>query len=230
MDITPQFTDISLPWADMWKTLSSTAVKELTTIERHERMLEQSMKSVGNVHLKVTKALEDQYLTLMETGIFSMENLAKAVIKAIQQELAAYAAKMTMLGLVYAAKAIIALAEQDYAGAVRYGWASGEAFATAAAVTAVGYGLQSLMGGEESGGKTAAATSSGGAGTAGSMTLGTSAAEDGRKQEPPAHITINIHTLTGQIDGKAQEEIMRVINEAPNRNLYINANVVGGAA
>lgn len=46
---------------------------------------------------------------------------------------------------------------------------------------------------------------------------------------PIQSINIIIHTLTGQIDGKAQEEIVRAINEAGDRDVRINATAIAGA-
>lgn len=51
--------------------------------------------------------------------------------------------------------------------------------------------------------------------------------EDARKTQT---INITIHTLTGAIDGKAQEEIIRAINEAGDRDVKINSNVIAVGA
>lgn len=48
--------------------------------------------------------------------------------------------------------------------------------------------------------------------------------------KPTQNVHITIHTLTGAIDGKAQEAIIQAINAAGDRNVKINATAIAGAA
>lgn len=51
---------------------------------------------------------------------------------------------------------------------------------------------------------------------------------EGKPEIAPQQVNITVKTLTGHIDGVAQEEIVRAVNEAAKRNIKVNLNAVEG--
>lgn len=173
---------------------------------------------------KAYQAMEDQMLSLIETGKFSVSAFAQIVAQQVKLELVGLAARAAIWAIYETAMGLRDLAIGSptaaihFASAAEFGSVAGGALVAAA-------GVQALAGGGAQRSEP---------GTVGGEPLITrpaagldSSAGLGEETLSTQNIYISIHTLTGTIDDKAQEEIVRAINEAGQRNVKIEAQAIG---
>ena len=78
------------------------------------------------------------------------------------------------------------------------------------------------------GGGGGGAVAGGGGGVAPARTPELPIGRPEKAEVAPQQVNITVKTLTGHIDGVAQEEIVRAVNEAAKRNIKVNLNAVEG--
>ena len=164
-------------------------------------------------------------LSLIETGKFSLGEMGRVIAGQVKLELVGIAARAGVWALFELAAGLASAAWGNAPGAALH-FASAKTYGAVAGVALAGAaGMHGLFGGTTS--RPAAGTVGGEPVRTTSTALAPTTSEPTR---PTQNIYLTIHTLTGALDGKAQEAIMEAINSAGDRNIKLNANVIAAGA
>lgn len=206
---------------------------EFAAQEDFDRMSEASALARANVTGAANRAMEEQLLSLVETGRFSTKEFGKIITQQVKMELVGLAAKAAVYAL-YETAAGLAASTGPWGVATfgnpagHFAAATGFAAISGATLTAAA-GVQTMLGGQKeyvppgsSTGASASARSLRGPSSLPAVpALPLSAQPQAR---PEKNITVNIYN---PISGKdVREAIVDIINDAGDMNYKINAKII----
>ena len=183
------------------------------------KMYEESLKSLGAVQGAVYQGMEDQMISLIETGKFSVGAMGKVIAMQVKMELVGLAAKAAVWAIFETAMGFAtwwinpAASSMHFKSAATFGLVAGASLAAAA-------GVNSLLGNSKN-------SSSGAVSTSGRSLSAYPAPE---KEEPKQiqNITLQIYNPLSQQNWAeiAENNIMPALKAASDMNIVMNVKTV----
>lgn len=201
--------------------------KRKTTFEQIalDELAADSATARANILSAAYDGMQEQMLSLVETGKFSVGTLAKVVADQVKIELTGISAKATIWAIYETAMGFKDAAVGNAAGAALH-FESAATFGTIAAATlAAAAGVQALVGGIAT--EAAQGTEANPTVTTSTSALAASTTSD--SSTPTQEITINVYNpLDGKIGTDVAQSIIDAINDSgENLNYKISVNAVG---
>ena len=201
---------------------------EVTNQQAYDELSAQSTQARAAIVSSAYAAMEDQMLSLIETGHFSVGQFAKIVAQQVKIELVGLAARAAIwaifelaMGLANTAAGNFASAALNYSSAFVFGTIAVGALAAAAGVQAlVGSSSEGSTAGSSAVASRREASTSGGGGLAAPST------RTQEKQTQNVTIIINNPLSDQNWDRIAQDNIIPAINAAGERNVKISLRAV----
>ncbi len=182
-----------------------------------------SKQAAANITGKANQAMENQILSLIETGKFSIGAFAQIMAQQVKIELIGIAAKASVEALYYGARGLAATAMGDPRAGAWFA-AAGQMALIAGAAGVAAAGVNAIAGG---GAERPAA------GTPGGIPIQVDTGEgEGTAEEGKPALEIHIHQNAAIIGTEEaavfyEETLLPIINEGGDRDVRINFNAVG---
>lgn len=205
---------------------------EVENQQAFDELSAQSTQARMAIATSAYAAMEDQMLSLVETGHFSVKEFAKIVVQQVKLELIGIAARATVLAIYSAAMAWMSYASGNVVSGAAYTAAAWSFAAAALATGTAAVGLQALAGsstqGSTAGSSAVAArreSSASGISASGGM-MSSSSTRPQEKGSQNITVIINNPLSTDNWDKIVEENIVPAISAAGERNIKISFNAV----